>query len=194
LKQTTNLNGLILAGGKSRRMGHDKCQIQFTNGKPQFQVLQSLLIKYCDNVFLSRRRDQVNPAIVKRIVDQYDMEGPLNGLLSAFKYDPLMDWISVPCDMPMIDDGLLSYLLSNRNRNKVATCFWDSDKKFPEPLLTIWEKKAGKLLTEFYNSGGMSPRKFLMQNDVEIIEAPDSKKLLNVNTPEELSKISSKSF
>ncbi|MDH4059159.1 MAG: molybdenum cofactor guanylyltransferase, partial [Cyclobacteriaceae bacterium] len=105
---------------------------------------------------------------------------------------PLMDWISVPCDMPMIDDGLLSYLLSNRNRNKVATCFWDSDKKFPEPLLTIWEKKAGKLLNDFYKDGGTSPRKFLMQNDVEIIEAPDSKKLLNVNTPEELSKISSK--
>jgi len=167
-------------------MGRDKSEIRYRE-KPQYQVLHDLLSMHCESVFLSRRRGQVIPTAIPVIMDQFTLDGPLNGLLSAFKSNPLNDWISIPCDMPLVDQALLLYLIANRNKNKVATCFYDSDKKYPEPLLTLWERTAGPLLLDFYRKGGFSPRKFLMENDIEIIEVPDSHKLLNVNTPEELS-------
>ncbi len=188
MKQKTHLNGLILAGGNSSRMGHDKSEIQYY-GKPQYQVLHNLLIHHCDNVFLSKRKDQTKPTSIPIIVDQFEINSPLNGILSAFNNNPLNAWITVPCDMPLIDNAILLFLIENRNTDQVATCFWDSDKKFPEPLFTLWEQKAGPLLMEFYNSGGVSPRKFLLQNDINLILAPDRNKLFNINTPEELAQL-----
>ena len=53
------LNGLVLAGGKSTRMGKDKGQISY-HGIPQSTYLYNLLKDICDNTFLSIREDQQN--------------------------------------------------------------------------------------------------------------------------------------
>jgi len=188
LPQVHNLNGLILAGGLSKRMGRDKSEIYF-HDQPQYLYLQKLLSNYCDAVFLSRRKDQKILPSENIIIDQYEMEGPINGILTALVKYPLSNWLVVACDMPMIDDHILSYLIANRNKEKVATCFWDSDLKNPDPMVAIWERKAGGLLADFYQHGQISPRKFLMQNEIELLKAPTKENLLNINTPEEYSQL-----
>ena len=94
----------------------------------------------------------------------------------------------MPVDMPLIDEKIISYLLNNRDTQKVATCFFDSDGKNPEPLLTIWEPTAHPLLLGFSDAGNISPRDFLKREKVNIIEIPDRMALVNINSPEELEK------
>jgi molybdopterin-guanine dinucleotide biosynthesis protein A len=178
-----NLNGLILAGGKSSRMGRDKSLIHY-HGKPQRDHLMEVLKPFCDQVFISTaKQTKIQPSTIQ---DHFNLESPLNGILSAFHFDPFTSWITLPVDMPNIDSNAIAYLLSHRDKSKIATCFLDSDELSPEPLFTIWEPKAKPLLFDFFNSGEFSPKKFLIQNDVCLLKVPNSTMLININTEEEL--------
>ena len=186
-KQAITLNGLILAGGKSLRMGHDKSLIEY-HSISQREYLFAVLKNFCASVFTSCKTSQAIPASLNPLPDKFDFESPLNGILTAFAHDSIAAWLTVPVDMPLIDVEIISYLLSKRHVDKVATCFYDSDGKNPEPLITIWEPSAHPLLVKYHQQGKISPRDFLKQHDSHIIEIPDRNALANINSPEELEK------
>jgi molybdenum cofactor guanylyltransferase len=181
------LYGLVLAGGKSLRMGHDKSTIAY-HGMPQREFIFSILQKFCAQVFLSCKSSANIPETMNPLPDYYEIESPLNGILTAFQKNATVGWISVPVDMPAIGEKTIQYLVEKRNPEKFATCFLDSDGKYPDPLFTIWEPKASRALEKFYQSGGVSPREFLKKHDVEILKSSDSALSYNVNTPEDLQK------
>jgi molybdopterin-guanine dinucleotide biosynthesis protein A len=188
-KQTTTrtLNGLILAGGKSLRMGHDKSLIEYYNVS-QREYLFNMLKNFCAAVFTSCKITHTVPVRFNPLPDKYDFESPLNGILTAFSHDSIAAWLTVPIDMPLIDVEVIAYLLTKRDSSKVATCFYDSEGKNPEPLIAIWEPRAHQLLLNFYHEGKVSPRDFLKQHDTRIIEIPDRNALANINSKEDLEK------
>lgn len=179
------LSGLILAGGKSIRMGQDKAQIEFHN-KPQLYHLHELLTPFCNEVYFSVHKDNSFTHQKRVIKDLFDIESPLNGILSAFHYSAENAWLSVAIDMPNITNETLVYLIKNRDKTKSATCFYDSEGVNPEPLLTIWEPRSRPQLLNFFNRGKVSPRKFLIENEVCLLKTPDPSWLVNVNTPKDL--------
>jgi molybdopterin-guanine dinucleotide biosynthesis protein A len=188
MPDSSPINGLILAGGQSTRMGKDKGQISF-HGKPQREYLFDLLSPYCQRVFLScKQTDQQLPPYFNTIKDNYITQSPLNGILSAFDNEQNIAWLTVPVDMPLVDAKTLSFLISNRAPDKMATCFFDSDGKNPEPLLTLWEPKCYPSLKAFQASGKISPRDFLKQSDIKLLSIPDQKILTNINSTDELEK------
>jgi molybdenum cofactor guanylyltransferase len=178
---TEEINGLILAGGRSSRMSIDKGLVVY-HGKPQREYLFEVLTPFCARVFTSCKNHDHIPRSLNPLPDRFEFESPLNGILSAWQTDSSCAWISAPVDMPMIDKFLIEFLVQNRNRNKPVTCFYDSAGKLPEPLLSIWEPMTKPALEAFYQSGGVSPRDFLMQQDVHIVKAPHPKYLINVNS------------
>jgi molybdopterin-guanine dinucleotide biosynthesis protein A len=190
MKHARTLNGLILAGGKSLRMGHDKSLIEYHNVS-QREYLFNMLRNFCANVFTSCKITQTVPVRFNPLPDKYDFDSPLNGVLTAFAHDAIAAWLTIPIDMPLIDVEIVSYLVSKRDTSKVATCFYDSDGKNPEPLITIWEPRAYPLLLTFQKEGKISPRDFLKQHDTHIIEIPDRNALANINSPEDLERFKS---
>lgn len=182
------LHGLVLAGGRSTRMRKDKGLINY-HGKPQREFLFDLLERYCDRVFVSCRKEQAISSSLHPICDTFNFEGPLNGIMSAFELHPDCVWLAVAVDMPFINQEVLQFLLLNRDESKVATCFYDSEGKLPEPLLTIWEPSAFPLLKIFADAGGISPREFLIANDCNKLKQVNSKIHFNINTPEDFQKL-----
>lgn len=180
----TDLRGLVLAGGRSSRMGTDKGQLVF-HQKPQREFLFELLGNYCANVFTSCRPGQALPPALNPLADRYAVSSPLNGLLSAFTLHEPSAWITVPIDMPNIQKSAIEFLLSTRDTSCLATCFCDSDGVLPDPLVAIWEKESISQLLKFYDTGGISPRQFLMQSNTRVVTPTDPRWLLNVNTLEE---------
>ncbi|MCK6617566.1 MAG: NTP transferase domain-containing protein [Cyclobacteriaceae bacterium] len=178
------LNGLILAGGRSSRMGVDKSSITYFE-IPQHQHLAKLLQPLCNRVFIACRKAP-ETATVPILTDQFDFEGPLNGILTAFYHSPEAAWLTVPVDMPLIDTHLLEILVNGRDPEKIVTCFFDSDGLHPEPLIAIWEPAAFAALKEFCKQGRNSPREFIQNHPATLLHAPDTKYLININTPEEL--------
>ena len=175
------LNGLVLTGGYSTRMGTDKSLIVY-NGRPQREFLFELLKKYCDDAFVSCRREQQVPAVFNPLFDRSDLSGPLNGILSAFQHMG-SSWLAVAVDMPFVDDRAIGTLLRNRDKTKMATCYLNKATQQPEPLLTIWESHAHSHLSAFAKNGNVSPREFLKTHPVKMINPPDDKILRNINHP-----------
>jgi molybdenum cofactor guanylyltransferase len=182
-----SINGLILNGGRSSRMGFDKSTVVF-HGKPQHLYLNELLKKFCANVFISLRNFSGGVSATPFLIDKFDTDSPLNGILTAMDHDPDSAWLTVPIDMPGVDETVIRYLVDHRDPSSVATCFLDQEGKLPEPLVTIWETASHALLMDFYNSGGKSPRAFLSRSKVNLLRAPSVDFHTNINSPDDLRK------
>ena len=188
-QQIASVNGLILVGGKSTRMGTDKSKLDY-HGKPQsnfmFDVLSDSITK--NNVFYSVRDEKQLENEQQIITDKFLDLGPFGGICSAFMHDPNKAWLVVATDLPFINKDVISRLLSKRNPSKIATAFKGKSKQFPEPLITIWEPKAYPILLNYLAQGYSCPRKILINNDVEIIEI-DDQIIQNINTKNEFESV-----
>jgi molybdopterin-guanine dinucleotide biosynthesis protein A len=178
------INGLILAGGESSRMGSDKAMLSYF-GRPQLEHLHDLLSPCCEKTFTSVKRNSQTSSAINPLADQFELNSPLNGILSAFATNPKSAWLTLPVDMPYIDSEAISFLLANRDTAKAATCFYDSDGDKPEPLFAIWESLAYPLLEKYFRGNGKSVRGFLMSHEVKLLKAPDPKIHININNPED---------
>lgn len=177
------LYGLVLAGGKSTRMGEDKGLLDY-HGIPQRSYTSNLLQKYCKKVYVSCRPDQADD-IDNAIPDTFTGLGPFGGILSAFREEPEAAWMVLACDLPLIDTATLEKLVTYRNPSKVATAYNSPVNEFPEPLIAIWEPRSYPMLLEFLTQGYSCPRKVLINTNVELLDADDPNALRNANTPEE---------
>jgi len=184
-RESETVNGLILAGGKSTRMGSDKGRINY-HGQSQVEYLYTQLKQKCSQVFVSVRSDQAHDYSIPMIEDVYMNFGPMGGILSAFRYDPNSAWITIATDLPFVSDKAIEELLSRRDKSKIATCYIKSDSEFPDPLFTIWEPKAYKSLLNFLLLGYSCPRKVLINSDVNVVPISNDQILMNVNNPQEL--------
>ena len=186
MNKNQKINGLVLAGGKSTRMGEDKGAITY-HGVTQRSYLVSLLKKWIANVYISCRADQ--EAIFSKeapvITDKLTGLGPFGAIVSAFQFESNTAWLVIACDLPLVDDTLIQELIEKRDPGKIATAFQSPSNEFPEPLITIWEPKSYPILMEFFEQGYSCPRKVLIKGDIQLIHSHQSKKLLNVNFPEE---------
>ncbi|GGH00728.1 molybdopterin-guanine dinucleotide biosynthesis protein MobA [Mucilaginibacter phyllosphaerae] len=185
------LNGLVLAGGKSTRMGYDKAAVNWY-GKQQRYHLADLLNKHCAGVYISCRdaaqQNEVD-AGYSSLHDTFTGLGPYGAILSAFREQPDAAWLVIACDLPLADAGVLQHLADNRNTAAMATAYRGTDQGFPEPLITIYEPKAYPVLLQYLAQGYSCPRKVLINSDVALLQAPNPDALANVNTPEELDRI-----
>ncbi len=179
------VNGLVLCGGKSTRMGRDKGEIAY-HEKAQREHVYDLLCGLCDETYLSCNQQQSNAIDnIPVIEDVLPGLGPVSGILSAFQNNTKVAWLTVACDLPLLDAATLAYLTEHRNQPKIATAFWDEEGKFPEPLITIWEPQAYPILLQWVSEGYTCPRKVLINSDVEMLTAPDTSVFANINTMQE---------
>ena len=184
------LFGLVLTGGKSKRMGTDKAHMVY-HSKPQQLHTADLLAPYCERVFISCRSEQVAtlPQGYEALPDTFTDLGPLSGILSAFRQYPNSAWLVLACDLPLMQPVTLEQLINGRRPYKIATTFQSPYDSFPEPLVTIWEPKAYPILLQFLSLGYQCPRKVLINNDIALLQPTFPEQLTNANTPEEATAI-----
>lgn len=186
-----DIMGLVLAGGKSRRMGTDKGKLEYRD-KPQREFIYEQLRPLCARVFLSIRPEQQTdiPQGLEFIRDENRYKGPFNGLLSAHHAFPEVAWLVVACDLPLVDEKILKYLLSRRSPEAVATAFATHKSGLPEPLAAIWEPHGLKQAETYMVTAKSScPRKFLINQDTNLVFPEDDLWLANANEPEEYQNI-----
>lgn len=179
-----NIYGLVLAGGRSSRMGSDKGLISY-HGMPQREYLFQLMGRFCSKVYTSSHSGQPVPSELNPLPDRFSVQGPLNGILTAFSSHPAKAWLIIAVDMPFVNEQVIGHLLTHRNKTKIATCFYNDVEKFPEPLMALWEPAAFPLLHTFIREGGNSPKAFLNENDVHLVIPENNQTLININSPEE---------
>jgi molybdopterin-guanine dinucleotide biosynthesis protein A len=180
--------GLVLAGGKSKRMGRDKALLE-RDGQSQLAYLAGLLQDKVERVFVSTRAEQQDDSErsrYPRIVDRYEEMGPLAGILSAMEEHPDVDWLVVACDLPNISDETIAHLVMNRSADHPFTAYVSSHDGLPEPLCAIYRAGSIGIIRRFAEEGIHCPRKILIRSDTFLLEQTNPRSLDNINTPDDL--------
>jgi molybdopterin-guanine dinucleotide biosynthesis protein A len=126
---TDKLLGVVLCGGESRRMGHDKGLLD-REGKPWAIRMGEKLAPWPIPVVwsINTRQRAAYAAILppeQLIEDALDLPGPLDGLFSVHARFPDRDLLLLACDMPDLDgpavgDLLDAYQAQNVSREKIG--------------------------------------------------------------------------
>ncbi|MEO1485814.1 MAG: NTP transferase domain-containing protein [Bacteroidota bacterium] len=189
MEKSPQLYGLVLAGGRSTRMGKDKAKLQY-HGISQQEYAFQLLSAFCERVFISLRKGQEGVGDSRCIFDENLTKGPLNGMLSAHLTHPKVAWLVLACDTPLVDKETLRNLVSERDTSKMATAMTTQQRDIPEPLIAIWEPKGlTKILEYSKTSNSVYPTQFLTDNPVKKVYPDSDLKLANANHPEEYEQI-----
>jgi molybdopterin-guanine dinucleotide biosynthesis protein A len=180
--------GLVLAGGKSRRMGADKALL-VQDGQSQLSRAVGLLEKHVARVFVSTRTEQKDDAVraqFEQIVDRYDDMGPVAGILSAMDFDSEVNWLIMACDLPNADSATISYLLENISTEHHATAYRSQHDDLPEPLCAVYRPEARPIIERFVAQGMICPRKMLINSATKLLTQPNPDALHNINSPADL--------
>lgn len=183
----TPLFGLLLAGGRSRRMQADKAAVAY-GARPQLAEAFELLGRHVRRAWVSVRADQVGEplrASYPQIVDGTAGRGPIAGIIAAQAQHPQAAWLVLACDLPRLDDATLAALVGRRDARRLATAFLSRHDGLPEPLCAIYEPGSREAILAQVAAGRDCPRKFLTGHDVLLLEPVSSTALDNANTPED---------
>lgn len=181
------LKGVVLCGGNSSRMGTDKSKLVLEK-RSLVEIAKSNLQPFCDDVVFSINASQNDLKYLHSVLDLYENEGPLSGILSAFYYlDSAL--LALAVDMPLVNEKTIQNLLHHRNPSKQVTAYFDANKQLWHGTLSIWEKSSYPLLQTFFDEGGRSVQKFLNQINAQKVTIENPHELLNVNTLEEFNRI-----
>ena len=180
------LHGLVLAGGKSTRMGEDKSLIAYF-GLEHRIYLAKMIAPFCEKTYISCQENQLSENLdgCNPLIDLVPSKGPMSGLISAFLTHPNAAWLVIPCDLPLFSTKNITQLINERAEQGIATVFTSSNHDYPEPLIGIWEPSAFPLLEQQYKEGNYSLLNILNNNHISLVTALDPEGLTNVNTPEE---------
>lgn len=180
------LHGLVLAGGRSTRMGRDKAALAYGDGPPQLERAMALLAPRVVRAYVSVRSDQASDPLRARfpqIADTHENLGPIAGILAAQDRHPGSAWLVLACDLPLLDAPTLEHLLRHRDPARTATAYRSSHDGLPEPLCAVWEPRSRAPLAGYVAAGRNCPRKFLIEADTLLLDEPEPHALDNVNTP-----------
>ncbi|MGC8521631.1 MAG: NTP transferase domain-containing protein [Steroidobacteraceae bacterium] len=181
------LYGLVLAGGRSRRMQRDKAALDY-HGMNQIERTLALLEGRVERAFVSVRAEQRADPLRARhalIVDAQEDLGPAGGILAAQSSHPHAAWLVLACDLPFLDGRTLDQLIASRAPQRAATAYRSSRDGLPEPLCAIYEPASHAPLASAAAVGRLCPRKFLIGADTQLLDQSEPGALENVNTPEE---------
>ncbi len=180
------LYGLLLAGGKSRRMGSDKADLILTDGLSLRDQGLRLLKTVTQETYLSTSGDDQRTYHCDTVPDLRHDAGPLAGLEAAFAKAPEAAWLVTACDLPFLTASVLQYLREARDPDREATCFISRFDGKPEPLCTIYEPSSARNLTRSLTEKVYCARRFLSSLQRRELDLPDKSALDNCNRPEDL--------
>lgn len=182
------LRGLLLAGGRSIRMGRDKASLVHPDGRSLVIRCRDLLLEAgCEAVVTSLRHDQEIPAGLEggEIVRDPEGEscGPMAGIVSGMRLRPDADWLVLACDLPRLDGKTLSHLILSKLADENFLAYRSEFDDLPEPLCTLYSHTALPIMEEALADDFRYPRKILIRNDCRLLEPVTPRALDNANTP-----------
>jgi molybdenum cofactor guanylyltransferase len=186
----TPLHGLILAGGRSARMGRDKATLIHPDGRTLVRRCADLLLEAgCESVAISLRHDQEIPAGVDDLKIVRDPAGeslgPMVGMVSGMRLEPQATWLVVACDLPRLDLTTLVHLVESMKPEEKFLAYRSEFDGLPEPLCTLYLPSALPLLSDAQAADFRCPRKILIRHECRLLEPVSPRALDNANTPED---------
>ena len=184
------LTAIVLAGGRSRRMGTNKALLSLEpGGPPVVQSVVDTLGTVADEVLLSAS-DPAPYAFLdlSTVPDMYPDTGPLGGIYSGLLAAQHQFSLVVACDMPFLSPELLRYMASLPREYDVLV----PRPEEPEPTHAIYSRACLPWIEEQLRAGRYKitgwfdrARVRYLERDVLLQHDPELRSFFDTDTPEE---------
>ncbi|MBI4317219.1 MAG: molybdenum cofactor guanylyltransferase [Chloroflexi bacterium] len=186
------MNGIILAGGRSRRLGTDKTVLEI-GGRRLIEVVLDIVAAVAHDVIIVTNSPHLFESLPARLTgDVQPGTGPLGGILSGLLVSDDSHSLVVACDMPFLNLDLLIHM---------RQCADGCDVVMPrlasyfEPLHAIYSKACIEPIQSLLADNNFKIIDLLDQARVRYLDEPEIDRFdpermtfFNINTREDLEK------
>lgn len=188
----SDVTGVLLAGGKSRRMGTDK-RFLTVGERPLLERSCNVLSRIFERVCIVIAQD--SPPLEAQIPVLRDLipsSGSLGGMYTGLQQASTPYIFLAACDMPFIHEGLVQYMVGQKDDVDIVLAYWNGR---PQPAHAVYNRNCQSVVEELIRSGDLKLQRLLatptlrvrLVTEDEIREVdPDGRSFLNVNTPSDL--------
>lgn len=156
----SELTGIILAGGKSSRMGREKGLVDF-RGKPLIQYGIDLLSRYTERILISSSNPDYLCFGYEMVPDPVAGRGPAAGIAAALNSSRSIWNIVIACDLPFLQPELIDCLLENAGSYQAVIPIHDG---VMEPLAGIYHQELAGHFETALAAGDLALHKILLAN------------------------------
>ncbi|TGV01484.1 molybdenum cofactor guanylyltransferase [Flavivirga rizhaonensis] len=183
-----NITGIILAGGKSSRMGTDKGFL-ILNEKPFIQHSMDALKPLVSEIIIVSDNPDYDILGYKRVTDTIKDAGPVAGICSGLEASKTDYNLVLSCDIPLIKTGILDKLIVNTDADSDIIQIESNGKTMP--LIALYKKQCSSIFSNLLKKDERRLRIAVNQCRVKNISLSyhDYKTTMNVNTKEELKQL-----
>ena len=194
-----SIDGFILAGGQSRRMGTDKARLT-SAGQSFVERIANELKSFTNSQKIVGGDSAGSDAGIETVADVYPAWGALGGIHTALSSCSAPWALVVACDFPFVTSGLFARLAAFReNFEAVAPIQPDG---IPQPLCTLYRvKPCLKFAEHLIKSGERKPIALLQSIRTRWVSFGELADLNganhffdNINTPQDYERVSEKGF
>lgn len=189
------MNAVVLAGGKSKRMGRDKLFIEVEGKRLIERVLDTLGLIFDDITIIAaadetlEKFNWIRRGIVRDLIPD---KASMGGLYTALSYAATERIFVVGGDMPFLNEDLIRYIISKEDYDVVIP----RTTTGLHPLHAVYSKGCLPVIRDMINEGDLSISRFVCKmtryevGEEEILRIdPDLASLININAPADLEMI-----
>ena len=184
------VTGIILAGGKSTRMGKNKALIEI-EGIPIIERIYALFKKLFQQVWIITDQEELFEGLGAKLHDDLIPNlGALGGLYSGLVLSSFPYSFCVACDMPFLRESLIDYLLRQIDGFEAVV---PKTRDGWQPLHAVYSKACLEAIKEIVAEKktkiiDIYPRIKMRTVGEEEFRSLDplNQSFINVNTPEDL--------
>lgn len=192
-------SAIILAGGKSMRMGFDKQFLKLENKSNVELLIEKLSPLFNDFIIVTNKPNEyddekIKYEKIKLVSDEIKDKGPLSGIHIGLKESKSKYAYLIACDMPIVNLDYIRYmmaLLKIKESDAVVT----EDRIGIEPFNAFYSRDLYKVIELYLNNDKRDIKTLLQTVNTTYIPhkkalkmSPDWSMFLNLNTKEDLEK------
>lgn len=183
------LSAVILAGGRSSRMGTPKCMLPFDGEPLILHIVRKLQPLFTDIVVVASPGQALPPMPVTVVHDAVAYQGPVGGIYYGLRAVN-SEWAFVTsCDSAFLNMALISYLVAERVDFDVVVPRWDNRL---QPLLAMYRKTVVPFLAKQLANGELRPvhlfdkvsTRYVDEHEIRRLD-PQGQSFFNMNRPED---------
>ena len=182
--------GIILAGGKSTRMGEDKGLV-FLDGSPMIAHVIEHLKEVVDEIIVIANNAEYQQFGFPVYPDLVMDKGPVGGIYTGLFYSKTEVNLCISCDAPFVSAPFLKWLLSRANSSNITLPRFNENV---HQLIGVYKKSAFPIFKKNLNSDRLKLSKVNDEAGCAIVDAGKSGLLLhekefsNMNRKSDLNK------
>ncbi len=178
------ITGIILAGGKSSRMGQDKGLMPL-KGKPMIQHIIDPMAKICNRILIVTSNPMYGMFGFELVADEAPDYGPVMGILSGLRKSNTARNLVLSCDTPYVTFDLLKELVLNADDADVVVA--NSGQEI-HPLISTYNINCIPIFAKAVTENEHRLQTVLQSCNVQKfkVSAIDETLLRNINTKDDL--------